>query len=73
MIQIMQDTQRRKKKKNTEETLSEKLRKWNKGRKAEIQRSPRKVSELSIYKCKKLNKGTRGKQRDQWVTQVGFD
>lgn len=46
--------------KSVERTLSEKLRKRNKGRKAEIQRSPRKVSELSVYKCEKPNKGTRG-------------
>lgn len=48
------------KKKSAERTLSEKLRKWNKGRKTDIQRSPRKVSELSVYKCEKCNKGTRG-------------
>lgn len=51
------------KEKSAERTLSEKLRKWNKGRKADIQRSPKKVSELSVYKCNKPNKRTRETER----------
>lgn len=50
-------------KKKVQRTLSEKLRKWNKRRKADIQRSPRKVSELSVYKCKECNKGNREAKR----------
>lgn len=53
------------KEKCAERTLSEKLRKWNKGRKAKIQRSPRKVSKLSVYKCEKHNKGTRGNRETE--------
>lgn len=68
MTQVAQDPQKRKK--SAKRTRSEKLRKWNKERKAEIQRSPGKVSELSVYKCNKRNKGTR---ETETKTQLRWD